>query len=102
MASILATLLLSIGTMYFLLDSGDPIVISDVKEYGIFNDFKGYSNLYVFPKKMPDSAKIESYYYYQKDTVLIQLVRFTLSILYQKTILKQKYYVSLRLLKNLN
>ncbi len=22
-----------------------------------------------FPKKMPDSAKIESYYYYQKDTV---------------------------------
>ncbi|KUO76404.1 MAG: hypothetical protein APF77_06815 [Clostridia bacterium BRH_c25] len=67
--SIIVFLLLCISSLYLFLYGGPPIKTSDVKDYGVFEDFKGYSNLYIFPKKIPDSERIDSYYYYQRDTL---------------------------------
>lgn len=67
--SIIAILLLGMTFMVLLLTGGPPIKKSDINDYGVFKDFKGYSNLYIFPTKMPDSARIDTYYYYQRDTL---------------------------------
>ncbi len=70
-ASIIVILFLGISIMgYYIVTGGPPIKTSDIKDYGVFEDFKGYSNLYIFPIKMPESAQIDSYYYYQRDTFL--------------------------------
>lgn len=69
-ASVIAVLLFAIIFMWVLLTGGLPTKTSDIKDYGAFKDFKGYSNLYIFPTKMPESARIDSYYYYQRDTFL--------------------------------
>lgn len=68
--SVITFLLLSLISMTVLLvTGGPPVKTSDVKDYGVFEDFKGYSNLYIFPVKLPDSAQIESYYYYQLNRI---------------------------------
>lgn len=69
-ASIIAFLLSVIIFMWVCVTGGFPTKTSDIKDYGTFKDFKGYSNLYIFPTQMPDSARIESYYYYYRDTFL--------------------------------
>jgi len=68
--SIIAILLLGMISMaVFIVTGGPSIGTSDVKDYGNFKEFKGYSNLYIFPNRMPESAQIDSYYYYQRDTL---------------------------------
>lgn len=68
--SIIAVLLLGMISMaIFIVTGGPPIKTSDIKDYGVFEDFKGYSNLYIFPIRMPESARIDSYFYYQQDTL---------------------------------
>lgn len=71
MASIISILLFSVIIMVqLIITGGSPTKTSDIKDYGVFEDFKGYSNLYIFPTKMPESAVIDSYYYYHQDTFL--------------------------------
>lgn len=65
----IAILLIGISSVYFFLYGGPPVKTSDIKDYGIFEDFKGYSNLYIFPTIILDSARINAYYYYQRDTL---------------------------------
>lgn len=68
-ASILALFLSFIIFIWVCLTGGFPVKTSNINDYGTFKDFKGYSNLYIFPEQMPDSAQIESYYYYYRDTI---------------------------------
>ncbi|UWG95564.1 hypothetical protein LPY66_11600 [Dehalobacter sp. DCM] len=68
-ASIIAFMLLGISSVYFFIYGGPPVKTSDIEDYGVFEDFKGYSNLYIFPTQMPESTRIDSYYYYQRDTL---------------------------------
>ena len=68
-ASIIAFLLSVIIFMWVCVTGGFPTKTSDIKDYGTFKDFKGYSNLYIFPTQMPESARIDSYYYYYRDTI---------------------------------
>ncbi len=73
-ASILTVLLLVVGVLgwfvYSLIWGGPATITSDVSDYGKFEDFKGYSNLEIFPKDLPDSMNIENYYYFYQDTFL--------------------------------
>ena len=69
MASIIALSLSAIIFIWLCITGGFPTKTSNINDYGTFKNFKGYSNLYIFPKEMPDSAKIESYYYYHRDTI---------------------------------
>lgn len=70
-ASIISILLFSVIIMaQLIITGGPPTKTSDINDYGVFEDFKGYSNLYIFPTKIPESAVIESYYYYYQDTFL--------------------------------
>lgn len=68
-SSIIALLLSAIIFIWLCITGGFPTKTSNINDYGTFKNFKGYSNLYIFPKEMPDSAKIESYYYYYRDTI---------------------------------
>jgi len=68
-ASIIAFLLSVIIFMWVCVTGGFPTKTYDIKDYGTFKDFKGYSNLYIFPTQMPESARIDSYYYYYRDTI---------------------------------
>ncbi|WP_160685680.1 zf-HC2 domain-containing protein [Clostridium sp. C2-6-12] len=68
-ASIIAFLLFVITFMWMFFTGGFPTKTSNIKDYGSFKDFKGYSNLYIFPKEIPKSAKVDSYYYYHRDTL---------------------------------
>lgn len=66
--SIIAFLLSAIIFVWVCVTGGFPTKTSDIKDYGIFKDFKGYSNLYIFPTQMPESARIEAYNYYYRNT----------------------------------
>lgn len=68
-ASIIAFLLFVITFMWLFFTGGFPNKTSNMKDYGSFKDFKGYSNLYIFPNEIPKSAEVDSYYYYQRDTL---------------------------------
>jgi len=68
-ASSIAFLLSVIIFMWVCVTGGFPTKTYDIKDYGTFKDFKGYSNLYIFPTQMPESARIDSYYYYYRDTI---------------------------------
>lgn len=67
--TITALLLSFIIFIWLCVTGGFPTKTSNINDYGTFKNFKGYSNLYIFPKEMSDSAKIESYYYYHRDTI---------------------------------
>lgn len=67
--SIIALLLSFVIFMWLCITGGFPTKTSNINDYGTFKNFKGYSNLYIFPKEMPASAKIDSYYYYYRDTI---------------------------------
>lgn len=71
-ASAISVLLLGIFLMaaYLVVTGGPAIKTSDINNYGYFYNFKGYSNLYIFPTTIPQAARIDSYYYYQRDTFL--------------------------------
>jgi len=69
-ASVVGSLLFVIILMGIFITGGFPTKSSNIKDYGVFKNFKGYSNLYIFPTQMPKSARIDSYYYYQMDTFL--------------------------------
>ena len=43
---------------------------TDINDYGDFRGFRGYSNLDVFPSKIPDSAKNVDFYYHDDSTPL--------------------------------
>lgn len=66
---IIAVFLFGISSLYLFLYGGSPTKISDINKYGFFEDFKGYSNLYTFPTKIPNSGQVDDYYYYQRDTL---------------------------------
>lgn len=68
--SVLGFLLFIIILMGLFVTGGFPTKTSNINDYGVFKNFKGYSNLYIFPTQMPKAARIDSYYYYQKDTFL--------------------------------
>ncbi|HCW52892.1 MAG TPA: hypothetical protein DG753_03945 [Clostridium sp.] len=68
-SSIIAILLSFIIFVWLCITGGFPTKTSNINDYGKFKDFKGYSNLYIFPKEIPDSAHIDSYYYYYRDTM---------------------------------
>ena len=68
--SIIGFLLFVIILMGVFVTGGFPTKTSNIKDYGVFKNFKGYSNLYIFPTQMPESSHIDSYYYYQMDTFL--------------------------------
>jgi hypothetical protein len=73
-AIVIATLLLVIGVMsvfiYYVVWGGPATVTHNAADYGNFEDFKGYSNLYVFPARLPASMQIQNYYYFYQDTFL--------------------------------
>ncbi len=71
-ASAISVLLLGTFLMaaYLVVTGGPAIKTSDINNYGYFYNFKGYSNLYIFPTTIPQAARIDSYYYYQRDTFL--------------------------------
>ena len=45
-------------------------VVTDISEYGQFNDFKGPSTLSIFPDTILDSAQNVNYYYSSVDSIL--------------------------------
>jgi len=45
-------------------------VVTDISEYGQFNDFKGPSTLSIFPEILSDSAQNVKYYYGSVDSIL--------------------------------
>jgi hypothetical protein len=71
--SFLAVLVLIVGVLGLFIFSviwgGPAQITSDVSDYGKFEDFKGYSNLEIFPKDLPESINIENYYYFYQDTL---------------------------------
>lgn len=69
--SVIGVLILSIFFFgYYVITGGPAAKTSNAKDYGVFKNFNGYSNLYIFPKQMPQSTQIDSYYYYYRDTFL--------------------------------
>lgn len=44
-------------------------VITDIDEYGMFNGFRGYSNLDIFPEQIPDKGTDTQYYFEYKDEI---------------------------------
>lgn len=44
-------------------------VITDIEKYGMFDGFKGYSNLDVFPEQIPDEGTDAEYYFEYKDEI---------------------------------
>ena len=43
---------------------------TDINDYGVFEEFDGYSRLDIFPKQISDSMEINKYSYYYADTFL--------------------------------
>ena len=68
-STIIVILLSVIIFTWLCITGGFPTKTSNINDYGKFKDFNGYSNLYIFPKNMPSSAQIDSYYYYYRDTM---------------------------------
>lgn len=53
--------------MYFVITGAPASKTSDVRKYGEFEKYNCYSNLYIFPVEIPDSAVDLNYYYYFRD-----------------------------------
>lgn len=83
-------IILSIGIIYFAwvaFTGGNPTIENDVSRYGQYNNFLGYSNLEVFPNKIPNKSNkgYNDYYYYCKDTFLDPTCQVYASVNYTET-----------------
>lgn len=47
--------------------SSEIIIYNSIEDYGKFEEFKGYSNLLIFPEKIPEKT-LSSSYYFKKDS----------------------------------
>jgi beta-lactamase regulating signal transducer with metallopeptidase domain len=60
------------------------VTFTDPKDYGKFEDLRGYSSLDIFPKNLP-SSMIDEYYYTYQDTLFDPTCQIYLSCSYDKS-----------------
>lgn len=57
---------------------------TDINDYGIFEEFDGYSKLDIFPKQLNDNMNVYEYSYYYDDTFLDPTAQIYLECSYEK------------------
>lgn len=60
------------GVIVFAVQEGkkDSYTSTDINEYRTFSDFRGHSNLDVFPEQISGGMEVHEYFYYYADTFL--------------------------------
>ncbi len=62
----------------------DAYTTTDIAEYGDFEEFRGYSKLYVFPEQISENMDVQGFYYYYADTFLDPTAQIYLECRYDK------------------
>lgn len=79
-------ILIVAGVIVWAVKDGQNAVktTTDIAEYGVFEGFRGYSKLDVFPKQIDEDMEIQEYYYYYADTFLDPAAQIYLECSYDK------------------
>ena len=57
---------------------------TDINDYGVFEEFDGYSKLDIFPKHLSDNMEVYKYFYYYADTFLDPTAQIYLACSYEE------------------
>ena len=57
---------------------------TDINDYGVFEEFDGYSKLDIFPKQLSDNMEVYKYFYYYADTFLDPTAQIYLACSYEE------------------
>lgn len=83
---IVIRVLLVAGVIIFAVQDGwkDCYTSTNIDDYGVFEEFNGYSKLDIFPKQLSDNMEVYKYSYYYADTFLDPTAQIYLECSYEE------------------
>lgn len=83
---IVIRILLVAGVIIFAVQDGrkDCYTSTNIDDYGVFEEFNGYSKLDIFPKQLSDNMEVYKYSYYYADTFLDPTAQIYLECSYEE------------------
>ncbi len=83
---IVIRVLLVAGVIIFAVQDGGKhsYTSTDINDYGVFEEFNGYSKLDIFPKQLSDNMEVYKYSYYYADTFLDPTAQIYLECSYEE------------------
>ena len=83
---IVIRVLLVAGVIIFAVKDGrkDCYTSTNIDDYGVFEEFNGYSKLDIFPKQLSDNMEVYKYSYYYADTFLDPTAQIYLECSYEE------------------
>lgn len=83
---IVIRVMLVVGVISFAVQDGwkHSYITTDINEYGVFEEFDGYSKLDIFPKQLSDNIAVYKYSYYYADTFLDSTAQIYLECSYEE------------------
>ena len=83
---IVIRVLLVAGVIIFAVQDGrkDFYTSTNIDDYGVFEEFNGYSKLDIFPKQLSDNMEVYKYSYYYADTFLDPTAQIYLECSYEE------------------
>ena len=83
---IVIMVMLVVGVISFAVQDGrkHSYISTDINDYGVFEEFDGYSKLDIFPKQLSDNIEVYKYSYYYADTFLAPTAQIYLECSYEE------------------
>ncbi len=83
---IVIRVMLVVGVISFAVQDGwkHCYTSTDINDYGVFEEFDGYSKLDIFPKQLSDNMEVYKYSYYYADTFLDPTAQIYLECSYEE------------------
>lgn len=83
---IVIKVMLVVGVISFAVQDGwkHSYISTDINDYGVFEEFNGYSKLDIFPKQLNNNMEVYKYSYYYADTFLDPTAQIYLECSYEE------------------